>query len=152
MRNSKIKEPRFAKWLLSLLSSYEEEFISCGDLGEEFKEIVDVYITFPDMVKSNYLYITDARYSYFYRDAKTTKTDATEKLIPLKGQDEIFHLIKDGNSMVISTHTHRYFTFEFIEIIRLCLYKTAKCVAGFLYNTNWGKRIINKFYYIAKKI
>jgi hypothetical protein len=41
MRTRTTKEPRFAKWILSLLSEYDEEFISCGDLGEEFKKIAD---------------------------------------------------------------------------------------------------------------
>jgi len=41
LRSKTTNEPRLARWILSLLSNYEEEFISCGDLGEEFKEIVN---------------------------------------------------------------------------------------------------------------
>ena len=41
MKSRTTREPRFARWVLSLLSKYEEEFISCGDLGEEFKEVAD---------------------------------------------------------------------------------------------------------------
>ena len=35
------KEPIFARWILSLLSKYEEEFVSCGEIGEEYKEMAD---------------------------------------------------------------------------------------------------------------
>ena len=41
MRSSTTKEPRFAQWVLSLISKYDEEFIFSGDLSEEFKEMSD---------------------------------------------------------------------------------------------------------------
>ena len=132
--------------------SSNKDFFLDPSIREAFSNIVDVYITFPELVANKYLYITDAKYSYFYRDAQTTKTDATEELIPLNGQDEIISRIKDGNSMVISTHTHRYFSFVLFERIRIYLYKIIKIVSRILYKTSMGKRVINKFYYLAKKI
>jgi len=123
-----------------------------NEIRKLFNNIVDVYITFPDMLDKDYLYVTDAKYAYFYRDAKTTKTDATEKLLPLDGKDDIIKMIQDGQSMIISTHSHRYFRFGYITLVRISLYKIAKFVAKALYKMRWGKYIINKFYFIAKKI
>jgi hypothetical protein len=132
--------------------SSNKDFFLDTEIRKLFNNIVDVYITFPDILDKDYLYITDAQYAYFYRDAKTTKTDATEKLFPLKGKDEIIKLIQDGQSMIISTHPHRYFCFGYTALIRISLYKTAKLAAKMLYKVRWGKYIINKFYFIAKKI
>jgi len=132
--------------------SSNKDFFLDTEIRELFNDIEDIYITFPDLVPSDYLYITDAKYSYFYRDAKSTRTDATEELLGLDGIDEIVSMIKDGHSMVISTHSHRYFCFGYIALLRISLYKTAKFVANALYKTRWGKYIINKFYFIAKKI
>lgn len=132
--------------------SSNKDFFLDNEIRKLFNNIVDVYITFPDMLDKDYLYVTDAKYAYFYRDAKTTKTDATEKLLPLDGKDDIIKMIQDGQSMIISTHSHRYFCCGYITLIRISLYKTAKFVAKALYKTRWGKYIINKFYFIAKKI
>ena len=132
--------------------SSNKDFSLDPEIRKLFDHIVDVYITFPDMLEKDYLYITDAQYAYFYRDAKTTKTDATEKLFPLNGKDEIIKMIQDGQSMIISTHSHRYFCSGYIILIRISLYKIAKFVAKKLYKVRCGKYIINKFYFIAKKI
>ena len=74
--------------------SSNKDFFLDIEIRKQFAHIVDVYLTFPDMLDPDYLYITDAQYSYFYRDAKTTKTDETEELIPLNGKDEIVEMIK----------------------------------------------------------
>lgn len=132
--------------------SSNKDFFLDSEIRKLFDNIVDVYITFPDLVENDYLYITDAQYSYFYRDAKTTKTDETEKLSPLNGTDDIVKMIQGGKSMIISTHPHRYFTYGFIAIIRTYLYKIAKCMAKKLYKTKCGKYLIDKFYFLAKKI
>jgi len=132
--------------------SSNKDFFLDSAIRDLFNSIVDVYLTFPDMLEKDYLYITDAQYSYFYRDAKSTRTDATEELLPLDGKDEIIEMIQDGRSMIISTHSHRYSSSGFSALIRVSLYKAAKFVAKTLYKARWGKYIINKFYYIAKKI
>lgn len=132
--------------------SSNKDFFLDTEIRKLFNNIVDVYITFPDMLDKDYLYVTDAKYAYFYRDAKTTKTDATEELFPLDGEDDVIKMIRDGQSLIISTHSHRYFRFGYIALARISLYKIAKFVAKMLYKTRWGKHIINKFYFIAKKI
>ena len=132
--------------------SSNKDFFLDVEIQKSFKDIVDVYITFPDMFDKDYWYITDAGYAYSYRDAKSTKTDATEEFFPLNDKDEIIKMIQDGQSMIISTHSHRYFCFGYIILIRISLYKTAKFVAKMLYKVRWGKYLIDKFYFIAKKI
>ncbi len=132
--------------------SSNKDFFLDTEIRKLFNNIVDVYITFPDILEKDYLYITDAGYAYSYRDAKSTKTDATEELLPLGSKDDIIKMIQDGQSMIISTHSHRYFRFGYIAWVRISLYKIAKLVANALYKTRWGKYIINKFYFIAKKI
>lgn len=132
--------------------SSNKDFFLDPKIRNTFKDVVDVYITFPDMLDKDYLYITDAKYAYFYRDAKTTKTDATENYFPLKSKDEIIKLILAGHSLIISTHTHRYFRFVAISLIKFALYKFAKQAGGILSKVKWGRYILNKFYFMAKRV
>jgi len=132
--------------------SSNKDFFLDDEIRYLFSDIVDVYITFPDLLDKDYLYITDAEYAYLYRDAKTTKTDATEKYFPLENRDEIINFIKGGHCMIISTHSHRYFCFGIINKIRIVLYQVSRQIAYLLYNVKWGRYLINRFYYLAKKI
>jgi len=132
--------------------SSNKDFFLDVEMQKLFSNLVDVYITFPDMLSKDYLYISDAGYAYSYRDAKSTKTDDTEELLPLDNKDEIVKMIRDGQSMIISTHSHRYIRFGCMVFMRICLYKAAKFVAKMLYKTSWGKYLIDKLYFIAKKI
>ena len=54
--------------------------------------------------------------------------------------------------MVLSTHSHRYFNYGCSAQARTALYKLAKKSANVLYKTPFGKYLINKFYWLAKKI
>lgn len=132
--------------------SSNKDFFLDENIRKQFSDIEDVYITFPDLVENDYLYITDAKYAYSYRDAKSTRTDATEEFHPLEGEDEIISRLKDKQSMILSTHSHRYVRYKFMILMRMGLYKFSKIVASILFKTRWGKRFINKFYYLAKKI
>ncbi len=132
--------------------SSNKDFFLDSEIRKLFNDVVDVYITFPDMVDEDYLYITDASYAHLYRDAKSTRTDATERWSALNGTDEIIQMVRDGHSMIISTHSHRYFRFGFMALIRTSLYKLAKFTATMLYKVKWGKYLIDKFYFLAKKI
>lgn len=132
--------------------SSNKDFFLDADIRKLFSGLVDVYITFPDMVESDYVYVSDAGYGYSYRDAKSTRTDATEELLPLESEDDIFKMIQDGQSMIISTHSHRYFRFGFITSLRKSLFRMAKFVSKLLYKTKLGKYLISKAYFIAKKI
>lgn len=132
--------------------SSNKDFFLDPSIRNQFDDIVDVYITFPEMAAIDYLYITDAGYAYYYRDAKTTKTDATEVLLPLGREADILRMIQEGHSMVLSTHSHRYVRYAFVGAARKWLYKVAKFMAKACYRTKWGRNLIDKFYFFAKQI
>ncbi len=132
--------------------SSNKDFFLDNAIREEYPLVEDIYITFPDIIPKDYLYITDAQYSYFYRDAKSTKTDATEKLTKMSGIDDVLGFIDSGQSIILSTHSHRYVSFAFIGTFRYLSYKLAKTVAKIIYKSKIGKYFIDKFYYLAKNI
>ena len=132
--------------------SGNKDFFLDKEVWAKFQSVVDVYITFPNMVDRNYLYVTDAKYSYMYRNTRVMMTDTSEGYIPLDGGDDIIRLIQDGYSLIISIHTHRYFHFAIVNSMRLVSYKIAKRIAEIMYETRLGKRLIDRFYFIAKKI
>jgi len=132
--------------------SSNKDFFLNEEARRAFPEIVDVYVTFPDMLNRDYLYVSDARYSYMYRDAKSTKTDASEHYIPLDGQHEIVRLIEDGHSLVVSVHSHRYSRFAATEATRVALYKAAKHSGEALFRNKLGRCLIDKFYFLARRI
>ena len=132
--------------------SSNKEFFLNQEVRRTFPDIVDVYVTFPDMLKKDYLYVSDARYSYMYRDAKSTKTDSSEHYIPLDSQHEIARLLQDGNSLIVSVHSHRYCRFGATKAMRIAVYRAAKYMGETLYRVKLGQYLIDRFYFLARRI
>lgn len=132
--------------------SSNKDFFLDPQIRARFNDIVDVYTAFPTMVRKNYLYVTDAGYAFSYRDTKSANTDTTEKFTPLRDRRQLVEMICAGHSMIISIHSHRYGRLAFVSAARKWLYKTAKASAAFLGKFEWGRYLLNRFYFIAKKI
>lgn len=132
--------------------SSNKDFFLDRSIRDLFPEIVDIYVVFPEMVEKDYVYVSDAGYAYSYRYAKSTSTDATEQSIPLDCKEKVVKLVRDGNSMILSTHTHRYFRYAFISWIRIGLFKIARPTARVLFRSAFGKYLLDKLYFMAKKI
>ena len=70
----------------------------------------------------------------------------------IKDIDEVIEIIKAGDSVVISTHPHRWNRNVVTAQIRDTIFKTIKITARCLLKVTFMKKIMGQFYYLAKKI
>ena len=124
-----------------------QDFFRSIEIANMYKNIGDIYVQLPNMIK-NYLYITDAGYGFKYKKAQ----DKEEEYQSINKIDEILELIKKGYSCVISIHSHRFYSSKFVYKFRTLLFKIVRIIAKTLYKTKIGKKLFNKYYYLAKKI
>lgn len=129
------------------------DFFRNKKILNKYPNIYDIMVNFRKKCKEkNYIYISDAGYGWnIISNPETNDINPTkEKNTPIK-LEEILELSKK-ESIIISTHPHRwrqsaifaFFHYIFFIIIR----KTAKILYKFVF----FKKIISKFYGIAKKI
>jgi hypothetical protein len=134
---------------LKIRHSYEsnQDFFRNPDIARKFGDLFDIYVQMPEL-KKDYLYVTDAGYGFKYKKAG----ESDDTFITLNGTKEILDLFNQGNSMVISIHSHRFFGSRLVFAFRTLVFKTLKKAGQVLNKTKLGKKLIDRFYFLAKKI
>ncbi|UMZ74711.1 hypothetical protein [Natranaerofaba carboxydovora] len=101
--------------------------------------LYDATVDIPSQVgKERYTFISDAAYSWNRGNFSDIK--------------DIVDFIKDNNSIYIYTHTHRWQKSRLKFYVSKYLFRSARFTATTVYNNSVGKDLVNKFYYLAKRL
>ena len=77
--------------------------------------------------------------------------DSDDKNITYKNLEELRCALSLKNGNIISTHPHRWTTSSIIYFLKSALFKTLKFLAKILLRIPFAKKIMSKFYFLAKK-
>ncbi len=116
--------------------------------------IYDIMVNYPDHAKK-YDYYSDAgkKFNLIYDPVNNDIIKSDEKNIPYKNLDELFEtLVKSKNNFIISTHPHRWMSSTVKYVFKDMIFKVVKRVAKLLIKIPLLKKIMSKYYYLAKKI
>ena len=115
--------------------------------GKEYS-IKDIVVNFKEKV-GNFIYISDVGYQWQIIPNPESADLKEEKTI-FTNYDEMVELAKN-NSLIISSHPHRYFQSKLEAEFKFFIFEAMKKNAKLIYKTKVGKKIISKFYFLAKK-
>ena len=129
------------------------DFFRDSNIRREFSDVFDIMVNFKERLNTNYKYISDAGYGWnlifdpenndiFYSNDKNTQISDLKELISY---------IKDNN-VIVSTHPHRWYNTKFNALLRDTFFKTVKIVVKLLLKIPVMKKVLGKFYFLAKKI
>ena len=133
--------------------SSNKDFFRNQKIKDKFNKITDIAVGLPQHITKKYLYISDAGYEWqlitdiAHNDIRNTKPD-----IKLHNFRKISELINKRNSLIISIHPHRWHKYLFYVNMRILLFKTLKSCATLAVRNKFIKKILNRFYHLAKKI
>jgi hypothetical protein len=131
-----------------------KDFFRNPDICKKYKYITDIIVNFPKSIYSNYLYISDSGYALKIigdianNDKEEVKTP-DKKIYSFR---EIIKMIDEGNSFIISIHPHRWHSNSIAVLSYRARFIIMKWIANFFQKNSFLKKIITKFYYLAKKI
>jgi len=111
-------------------------------------EIKDIVVNFKEKI-GDFIYISDVGYQWQIIPSPESADIKEEKNI-LIDYDKIISLAKT-NSLIVSSHPHRYFKYKLEAELKFFIFEIIKKNAKLIYKTEFGKKIINKFYFLAKK-
>jgi hypothetical protein len=130
-----------------------KDFFRNQELSKKYDNIVDVVINFPQKSGKQYLYISDAGYGWkLISDIANNDKTGTKPDINLKGFDEIIKLINKSNSVIISTHPHRWHRYSVVARFRIFLFIVLRITVRLFMKVPFIKFFFGKFFYLAKKI
>lgn len=129
------------------------DFFRDSSVRSDYEGITDIVVNFKAKSGLEYLYISDAGYSWNIIDnPENNDRVETKPNIKLESYDEILKLLENGESIIMSTHPHRWGRNAIRIYAKLVLFKVIRTLAKVLYRMPIVKSLINRFYFLAKKI
>lgn len=120
-----------------------------------YPDISDIMVDFPDRVSGEYDYYSDAgrQFKLIYDPINNDVINSDNKNIPFKNLDVLLDNIKNTPSgAIISIHPHRWMSSATKYIIKNVTFKLVKSIAKTLMKVPFFKKIMSRYYYLAKKI
>ena len=132
--------------------SSNKDFFRNDVVSSNFPEILDIVVHLPERLGVRYCYVSDASYK-FKKIANIHDNDIRnlgDDIIP----DIHNFLIKNkkNDSMIISTHPHRWESNAIKFLFRRSLFIILRFVARQLNHFIFFRRIMSRYYYFSKKI
>ncbi len=129
------------------------DFFRNANIREKY-DIVDVMVNLKDDYQIDYAYYSDAgrKFKWIFDPINNDIINSDDKNI---SYDDLNHLLKAFNfekSIIVSTHPHRWSSSWIAYQTRNILFKFAKTVAKLCVKIPLIKRVMNRYYYLAKKI
>lgn len=130
------------------------DFFRNAAVQERYPEIADIMVDFKEKFETDYTYYSDAgrKFKMIYDPINNDRVDSEDKNIEYENLDELFEVIKNGNNAIVSTHPHRWCKSAVEYTVKNGVFKVVKGTAKVLLHIPFMKKIMGRFYYLAKKI
>ena len=133
--------------------SSNRDFFRNKTIAEQYNEISDIVVNFKEKSRTNYIYISDAGYAWnIISDPENNDRIKGAPDIKLRGFEEILSKIDEGHSIILSTHPHRWKKSKLGIYFKIGMFKTVRSSVKFLTKIPGIKNVLNRFYFLAKKI
>lgn len=118
-----------------------------------YPNMTDIMVDFKTKAKTEYKYISDAGrvFKIIFDPINNDIVNSDEKNIMIKNFNELLECVKHENC-IISIHPHRWVKFVWLYKLRHIIFKVIKTFIKFAYRLPGIHKLINKYYYLAKKI
>lgn len=117
-----------------------------------FPQIFDVVVQASQVIKSDFSYISDAGYSWKLIGNIDTNDISNVGDIEIANSKEVLGFISSCENIIISSHPHRWRKSNISALFQLAKFKLIRLVAKKLSKISILKKLMSKFYYLAKKI
>ena len=129
------------------------DFFRSKEVQEKYPEIADIMVDFKNKANTEYEYISDAGMGFkiIFDPINNDIIPSDDKNIPLKDCSEVLKFI-EGKRVIVSTHPHRWTNNICSSILKRFVFKTIRAIAKLCYKIPFAKKIMEKHYYLAKKL
>ena len=131
------------------------DFFRSKKIREEFSEISDIMVNYKDKYNTEYNYYSDAgrKFKLIFDPINNDINNSDDKNIAYNDLYAVLDSIQNNKkSVIISTHPHRWTSSAIFYRFKKGFFKIVKWVAKILIKIPLFKKIMGKYYYLAKKI
>lgn len=118
-----------------------------------YPELCDIMVNFKSMRGTDYTYYSDAgrRFKMIFDPLTNDIVNSDDQNVSYPDLDAVFSSFREQN-VIISTHPHRWTESAVIYVVKTAVFKVIKAIAKILVKLPFMKKIMSKYYYLAKKI
>lgn len=118
-----------------------------------FPETLDVMVNYKAKV-GEYVYISDAgrKWKIIFDPENNDILPSEDKDVSLDGLDEVIKVIEKERRVIVSTHPHRWNRNAFTSALSSFKFRAIKATAKILLKIPFMKKLMSRFYYLAKKV
>jgi len=130
------------------------DFFRDKEIQNEFSSITEIMVNFKNKLRVNYKYISDAGYGWnvIFDPENNDVCDSSDKNTPISSLKEVITYLKENRYVIISTHPHRWHTNKYNAVLKDSMFKFVKNIAKILLKIPGMKKVMGRFYFLAKKI
>jgi hypothetical protein len=129
------------------------DFFRNAEVRALYPQMFDVVVNFRDRIGIDFLYVSDVGYGWkLIDDIERNDLPGCSRETPLGGPADIVARLKQGGSMIVSVHPHRWQSGSLAAFCRIASFRAAKRTAVLLTRVPILKRVLSKFFYLAKHI
>lgn len=130
------------------------DFFRNQEIRSHYPNLVDMVVDYSKYAVSKYCYISDAGYRWnIITEPETNDLHPEVKNVKVGGFENLLSLIHDTDySYIISTHPHRWMSAAWKIKLKICIFRVVRELVMVARNIPGVELVLNKFYFLAKKI
>ncbi len=132
--------------------SSNKDFFRNQEVSALFPDILDIVVHLPKKLNMDYAYISDAGYSWKKIVNVQDNDLKNDGDIDLGESLNFLNTLKKEQTIILSTHPHRWESSKIKFIMKLTIFKVVRYIARKVASVKFLKKIMSKYYYLAKKI
>lgn len=130
------------------------DFFRSKIVQERYPSIADIMVDYKDKYKTDYTYYSDAgrKFSKIFDPINNDRVNSDDKNLRYKDLNEVFLALRTGENAILSTHPHRWTKSAWEYMVKKIFFSVLKNTAKVLIHIPGMKKLMGRFYYLAKKI
>lgn len=119
-----------------------------------YPEFSDIMVDFESKYKTEYLYFSDAgrHFQLIFDPINNDIINSDDKNVLYEDLNRLFGALSNEQGNIISTHPHRWTNSALVYSVKAVAFKVIKATAKLLVKIPFMKKIMSRYYYLAKKI
>ena len=134
--------------------SSNRDFFRNPQIRSRYPQWVDMVVDYSNFAVSRYKYISDAGYRWnIISEPETNDLHPEVKDIKVGNFEELSVIIENSDdSFIVSTHPHRWMDMAYKIYIKIALFHVVRNIVMLIRHIPGIKWVLDKFYFLAKKI
>lgn len=132
------------------------DFFRSQEVQKKYSEMADIMVDFKNKANTDYVYFSDAGrcFNLIFDPINNDIVKSDDKNIPFENLDKLYSYIEQNNTenFIISTHPHRWLASKIKYVIKSIIFKCVRFVAKLFMKIPIFKRVMSRYYYLAKKL